>query len=305
MLRLIAGLIAWSISLAASAFMPASGMWQFDSESSGQPGRGFELDVQNEIVFLAYYGYRADGSSLFYVASGQIANNTFTADLLNAQGGTALGGEYKPAALAASPGKVVLSFTSGTHGTIALPGESAKAISKYSFGYTDGPDGLLGTWLFTMIANGIPYSELKVLSAKYGSLSSTGNGYAMTANQNFVCEFQVTGSYAGAVICSVLPATTSSNVYILKIAGDRGTGIGGPSSITLANAYEAHALRTATKTGARTGLNDGTGPTVIVRDAPVIASRTFDVAPISRPDDAERAAALAAWLEEVRALSIP
>src|ERR1019366_5797586 len=139
---LVIGIVAFAISASASAFMPSNGMWQIDAESNGSPGRGFGLDVQNEVVFLSYYGYAANGSALFYVAAGPIANSTFTADLLSVTGGTAIGGTYKSGTIGVSPGKVTLTFTSGTHGTMTLPGESPKAISKYSFGYADDPTGL-------------------------------------------------------------------------------------------------------------------------------------------------------------------
>jgi hypothetical protein len=48
-------------------------------------------------------------------------------------GGTVLGGAYAAANQTGSPGQVTINFTSPTTGTITLPGEASKAISKFSW----------------------------------------------------------------------------------------------------------------------------------------------------------------------------
>ena len=48
---LLAGVPACS-SLAAQAFMPASGVWLIDNETKGSPGRGFQIDVENETIIF-------------------------------------------------------------------------------------------------------------------------------------------------------------------------------------------------------------------------------------------------------------
>lgn len=50
----------------ASAFTPANGLWGINAELNGSPGRGFQIEVENETVVLTYYGYRPDGSSAFF-----------------------------------------------------------------------------------------------------------------------------------------------------------------------------------------------------------------------------------------------
>lgn len=79
------------VSSASWAFMPAPGKWEIDVENTGAPGRGFQVAVQSEIAFFTYFGYRADGSNLFYCAAAPIINNAFSADLLDIQGGTVMG----------------------------------------------------------------------------------------------------------------------------------------------------------------------------------------------------------------------
>jgi hypothetical protein len=304
-------LIVFAISSSAHAFMPATGMWQIDAEATGAPGRGFALDVQNETIFLSYYGYAANGSALFYVATGPIANNTFSAPLLAVSGGTALGGTYKAGTIGASPGTVALSFTSGVAGTITLPGEGAKSISKYSFGYANGTTGLLGTWLITALINGVPYSSYKTLTTISGQ-SSSGNGYVNTASGDFFCEYQSSGTLQGLVICADNPSNANSILYVLKIAADIASGYSQVflSATTVSTtAYPAIGRRTQTMTGAFTGLTDGTSASTLAKDAAAGSNAISMVAPASSqpmPDvgpasaDPAMMAAVLKWAAEAR-----
>ncbi|CAG9932533.1 hypothetical protein [Candidatus Nitrotoga arctica] len=241
------------------AFMPAAGMWGVDSEDNGLPGRGFQIEAENEIMVFTYFGYRPDGSGTFHYASGPIINNTFTSALLNTQGGTSMGGVHQDAVVAGSAGNVTINFTSGKHGFITFPGEPQRAISKRPFGYAEGPDGLLGTWLFTMVVGQTPFSEVRNLSIKTGTATSTGNGIVTNSTANFTCEYQISGTFAGAVACFNFPQVTGSRGYLLKISGDEGDGVA--LSLVSTNSFSAsngYANRIETKSGIKTGLNDGT-----------------------------------------------
>lgn len=311
------------ISSSAWAFMPAPGIWNFTAESTGvnagKPGRGFMVEVQNEVLFLSYFGYRADGSSVKYYAAGPIVNNTFTSDMLDIVGGTAIGGPYKPAVVNGSIGTVSLNFTSGTHGWITLPGDIPREIYKVEFGYAAGPDGLLGTWLLSTLTTTGPLSEAKTLTTKLGTSTSTGNGVVTTTSYDFFCEYQVSGTFTGMVVCGDLPLQQYSNAYIFKFSGDVGTGVGDwyedPSATTLSPFNESHELRIATKTGAETGLNDGTFtslsilsamrksatstlPITDAMSAKALAASKQANGPLSE-EDAARASAVSAWAAEV------
>lgn len=249
-----------AISSSAWAFMPATGIWGIDSENNGSPGRGFQIEAENGIIVFTYFGYRADGSSVFHYA-GPIVNNTFTASLLDLRGGTSFGGPYQMALLSDPAGTVTINFTSGKHGFITLPSEPQRAISKMPFGYADGPDGLLGTWLFTEIVGTQPFSDVHRLVINTGKKTSDGNGVVMTALADFTCEFQTSGSYAEMVVCAGLPLIGGKNIFVLKFSGNRGDGLASfveLTSVGLTNYQDAHALRIETKNGVKTGLNDGT-----------------------------------------------
>lgn len=301
-LKKLAVAAALCISSSAWAFMPASGNWQIDAETTGAPGRGFQIEVQNEIAFFTYFGYRADGSSLFYYAAGKIVNNVFSADLLDIQGGTVLGAPYKGGNVKGAIGTVTLTFSSGEHGTVTLPGEATKAISKDNYGYVKGPDGLLGTWLMAMIIGGESSSQYRNLNTKTGSSTTNGNGMVATANYNFACEYLIAGSLAGHVICVDSPQALYSDVYLFKMSGDRGTGTGNywTSATTLSSTFEAHLLRTTTKSGAKTGLNNGTSGSLANYDGGRQLKQIH--AADGAPNDEVSTAALASWASEVRGL---
>lgn len=295
------------VSMSVAAFMPAGGLWVVDSELTGDAGRGFQIEVENSVLVLTYYGYRSDGSSVFYLASGTVANNAVIADLVEYRGGRSLGGEYQAATAVGSVGQVTLSFSSGQHGTITLPGESSRSISKLAFGYPPGQDGLLGTWWMMYLVSDIKVSEVYVLNTKLSQTSSTGNGYVTNTAGSVACEYQVSGTLQGTVFCAETgPLSELPDVFNFKFSGDRGTGIGGfyHADGSPSYAYEAHMLRTATASGKLTGLNDGTNPSLLTKSLSVgqpIESVALSQAKAALPatDDAA-AAAVRRWGEELR-----
>jgi hypothetical protein len=117
----------------SSAIVPANGLWVIDAENNGQSGRGFQIEQNAGVLVLTYYGYDAAGQETWYLASGAMSGNSFTAALTEYGGGTVLGKIFSSAKEIGSPGQVTLSFTSSTTGTIILPGEATKTISKYSW----------------------------------------------------------------------------------------------------------------------------------------------------------------------------
>ena len=118
---------------AVPSVSPLNGLWAIDSERNGQPGRGFQIEERGGLLVLTFYGYSASGSASWHLASGRMNGNTFTGELVDYRGGTVLGGAYMPATPSGSAGTVVVTFTSNAKGTITLPGEPPKAISKFSW----------------------------------------------------------------------------------------------------------------------------------------------------------------------------
>ncbi len=113
--------------------VPSNGLWVIDAESNGQNGRGFQIEQYGGLLVLTYYGYDSTGQETWYLAVDAMSGSTFTGALTEYGGGTVMGGNYAPATSTGSPGQVTLSFSSPTTGTITLPWESAKAISKFAW----------------------------------------------------------------------------------------------------------------------------------------------------------------------------
>jgi len=90
--------------------------------------------VQNGVMVLTFYGYRADGSAQWYLSSGSItSSNKFSGTLDQYVKGTAFGKPYAAALRTDSSDTVNITFTDSTHGQITLPGESTKNISLFTF----------------------------------------------------------------------------------------------------------------------------------------------------------------------------
>jgi hypothetical protein len=132
-LKTVLTLIGILIAVPALAFTPQSGIWVIDSELTGKPGRGMQIEIQDGVLVFTYFGYKANGSPTFYLGSGPLANNSFQAILTEYGNGTALGGAFKDATEIGSAGTVSLAFTSSTKGTMTLPGEPEKSMSRGTF----------------------------------------------------------------------------------------------------------------------------------------------------------------------------
>ncbi|GAB2483895.1 hypothetical protein GCM10027082_38500 [Comamonas humi] len=129
--RYAIGSAALFFSLGSLAALPQTGMWGINSELNGKPGRGIQIDRQGgETIIASYYGYRVDGSAVFYQAVGQIKDGSIvTADLVEYKNGTALAGNIRTGEVAEIIGQVRFEFDTPSSGYVTLPGETRKSFS--------------------------------------------------------------------------------------------------------------------------------------------------------------------------------
>lgn len=179
MKRLIPIVACWLFVSMAHAFTPEAGLWVVDAENNGQAGRGFQVDVQGSTLVLTFYGYNGDGSAQWYLAAGPLNNNGFSGSLEKYAGGMAFGAAQVAAHGTGSAGSVSMLFSDATHGTITLPGESAKAISRFNFDRPAAANSL----------NGYYRLERGVVSMK-----SNGAVYDSQANMTVSGTMQINGS---------------------------------------------------------------------------------------------------------------
>ena len=165
MKKILLALVCWVSMSAALAFVPEGGFWAVDSELNGQPGRGFQIDIQGSALVLSFYGYLPDGRAQWYLASGSLSNNRFSAALYQYEGGMALGGAPVAAHETNNAGTVTIAFTNAMQGTITLPGEATKAISRLNFARPSNPLSLVGEYqlerTFVMYSTGSTLDSLE------------------------------------------------------------------------------------------------------------------------------------------------
>ena len=152
----ILSLLGFSQSMLAQDISPQTGTWAIDEEINGKPGRGFQIEVQNDILVLYFYGYEKTGESTYWLAAGKLASgsNELTADLGAYEGGMAFGDPIKDAVYLGSKGSVTIRFNTVASGEICLPDETCKAVRPFNFGYEESASELLGRWLVTVFNNG-------------------------------------------------------------------------------------------------------------------------------------------------------
>ena len=149
---LVAGALAMQSGLAHSA--PEVGWWWNPNES----GRGFFVESQNGIVYLAGYFYESDGRATWLVSGGQNGDPySFDGRLLKYRNGQTLFGDYQPPAAPADMGAVSLHFSDDTHGAITWPGGTIP-IQRQRFGGADAPFQPDSGWWWNPDEGGRGYS---------------------------------------------------------------------------------------------------------------------------------------------------
>lgn len=174
MIKLKRALIAAGALLSAThafALFPQQGMWTIGSELDGKPGRGVQIDRQGgRTLIITYFGYRADGSSMFLQASGALKDGkTFNGELSEFKNGRALAGPQQSGEVARAAGPVSIEFDSATAGVITLPGESPQRFSRFQ--YEDHTVRINGGFVGHVVFNAPSVYPVPV----YLSISTSGN----------------------------------------------------------------------------------------------------------------------------------
>ncbi len=97
---------------------PQAGLWWNPAES----GSGYALDFKHGVLVVTLYSYTQAGPPIWYLASGPVINNAFTATLDKYAGGQCISCAYRPNSPNGNDGVVSIFFTSSTSATMTLPG---------------------------------------------------------------------------------------------------------------------------------------------------------------------------------------
>jgi len=137
MRRLAALLLAFAAA-PASAFIPESGLWW----NPAQSGRGLTLEVQDNLLLVYGYLYRADGAPTWFTSAGPITYTynsqgvlqtvVYSGQLDTYSGGQCLGCTYRPpAAQPGAAGPVRIDFRTETEANLTWGGQTIP-IERFS-----------------------------------------------------------------------------------------------------------------------------------------------------------------------------
>ena len=186
-IRIVASVSIAVLSFSAFAALPQPGLWVMDNEVNGKPGRGLQIDRQNgETIVVSYFGYRNDGSAVFYQSVGKISSDSvFSSDLVEYKNGTVLGGVLKTGEVSNVLGKLNIEFKTDAGGVIYLPHEGARNFSK--FVYENNEFRLNNSFRITSIDADDPlsFSKTEDMNIKI----SNGHFYAEKVNSDGWCKY--------------------------------------------------------------------------------------------------------------------
>lgn len=188
----------------AHATTPEQGLWIVDKENNGQPGRGFFIDIQGQILVMSVYTYNSTQTNQWYLSSGPMNGNSFNGGLEKYEGGTYFGGAYRPARYLGIEGRVQVNFSSATSGTIQFPLEEPKPISRFIFGRPIGTNELNGTYNLERAT--VTYHATMSTLDTLKNIAATGkmaiDGASMTQNITVTTNNRTTPVAAGGKILS-------------------------------------------------------------------------------------------------------
>jgi hypothetical protein len=135
-------LLSTLISFNAFAIIPENGWWWVPSES----GRGFNLEVQDNLLFFASFAYDANGNPAWYTAGGPMTSDRdWTSTLVVTSRGQCFGCAYVDP-VRTVVGTVTLRFTSSQTAVLTINGFSLN-VQRFDFWWNSlRPDAMAGEW---------------------------------------------------------------------------------------------------------------------------------------------------------------
>lgn len=163
----------------AHAMLPESGWWWNPDES----GSGFNIEIQDNKLFVALFSYQAGGASTWYSASGTMTgDNRFSGSLYAFTGGQCLTCAYTPPATSAAVGTISITFQTPSTATLTINGSRTIAVERIAFGVNPAaPRKMFGEWAIVSGSISFPvyFGERIQFDDTYtssdGTVSATGN----------------------------------------------------------------------------------------------------------------------------------
>jgi hypothetical protein len=131
----------------ASAVLPDSG-WYFNAD---EPGRGFNIEIQDDTLFMAGFVYDTNGNPIWVISSGPMSSDaTYMGPAFQTANGQPLGGAYRPPSTVPF-GTATVVFTTTMSANITVNGYSfTVAREQFGFDFTSTTQPLLGEFAFVI-----------------------------------------------------------------------------------------------------------------------------------------------------------
>lgn len=154
---------------AASRFLggPTPGIWWNPAES----GRGYQLDLQGNIMVVTTYGFAQTGAPIWYISAGiyNQQNGTFEATFDNTENGQCFGCPYRaPTPRPSAGGAMRIVFDSYVTGTLYFNGGSTR-IQRQFYAYPRALDFLFGEFVLSTNSSGVVLADWPVFFETYSS----------------------------------------------------------------------------------------------------------------------------------------
>jgi hypothetical protein len=128
-----------------------------------QGGRGYAVETQDDLMFIAIYNYDNDGSSAFYFIQGfwnGTAHRVDNAHLLQVSSGPWIGGPFSPIAAVIDKGPVTFEFPTFTTARFVYNGQTSN-LQRFVYNYGQNADSLMsGTWYAAFGGLGVYFGEI-------------------------------------------------------------------------------------------------------------------------------------------------
>ncbi len=142
----------------AQSAPPVDGIYWDPAEN----GRGYAVETQDDLMFVAIYNYDTDGSAAFYFIQGAWNGTSHQIDgahLLQVASGPWIGGAFSPVGAVVDKGPVTFQFTSFTSARFVYNGHTSN-LERFLYNYGTTADSLMsGVWFATYGGLGIYFGD--------------------------------------------------------------------------------------------------------------------------------------------------
>jgi hypothetical protein len=217
-MKAVASILLFLISPICWGVIPENGWWWNASES----GRGFNIEIQNNSLFMASFGYDSNGSPMWIISSGPMTTERdYTGELFRSSFGQCFGCPYVAPSIV-SAGTVTLRFSSSQTAILTVNGFSVN-VQRFNFWLNETvPDAMLGQWSAVIgAAEDVIFDGERInYSGKFlsnGTLYATGSrlGSSSAANPALVSYVPAQGAWLALL-------DSSSSFYRLFIFSTTG-----------------------------------------------------------------------------------